>query len=340
MAKLVCAKSGVVFQCEYMPLSLSSREITHPLFSVSKKKLLSLSGQWITGRLGPTESYLLYLSLLDSTELIKWRVPATFHSTTPQIIANNMESLVHIIGKIDVISHPSFALPSFAISPDTSSLENSYHWIQSWISNYNDWYDGLRDSNAREELKAKIQTREESLERLIKTSHTRVEDLATMLAAWAEMAGNFPIFQTIHPLSKAKIPLNEYWKQIIRACAREESIWKFPSSDLQELIEHCEDNIILGNIHSHSLMKLLRGGLKKQRDYLGFGDVELHGKQATQFTILSPNSSAEDANKIAAMASAPSQEPKPNDYPNKFAFMKAKANWDMKKRYEANGDKL
>lgn len=340
MAQLVCAKSGVVFKCEHMPLSLSSREITHPLFSVSKKKLLGLAGQAITGKLSATENYLLYLSLLDSTELIQWRVPAVYTDKTPQIIANNMESLIHIIGKIDVIHHPSFTLPKFAISPDTSDLANSYHWIGAWISNYNDWYDGIRESDAREALKSQLQDRENALERVIKTAHTRVEDLANMLASWAEAAGNFPEFQTLHPISGKQIPVNEYWKQIIRACAREESIWRFPASDISELILHCEDNVILGSIHSHSLMKLLRGGLQKHANYLGFGDVELHGRQATQFTILSPNSSAEDANKIAAMASAPLTEPKPIDYPNKFAFLKAKANWDMKQRYQANGDKL
>lgn len=340
MAQLVCAKSGVVFKCEHMPLSLSSREIQHPLFYVSKKKLLALAGQLITGRLSPTENYLVYLALLDSTELIQWRVPAKYIDKTPKIIANNMESLIHIIGKIDVIQHPSFTLPKFAISPDTCTLENSYHWIGAWIANYNDWYDGLKDSAKREELKHRIQSREESLERLIKTSHTKVEDLANMLASWAEAAGDFPSYSTPHPISHKQIPLNEYWKQIIRACAREESIWRFPPSDLQELIDHCEDNVILGSIHSHSLMKLLRGGLKKQADYLGFGDTELHGRTATQFTILNGDASAEDANKIAAMASAPSSEPKPNDYPNKFAFMKAKANWDMKMRYEKNGGML
>lgn len=323
-----------------MPLSLSSREYAHPLFSIPKKKLISLAAQWAAGRLSATESYLLYLSLLDSTELIIWRVPATYGPKTPQIIANNMESLIHIVGKIDVISHPSFTLPKFAISPDTASLENSYHWIQAWVTNYNDWYDGLRESSARETLKTKVEARENSLERLIKSAETRVEDLANILAAWAELAGDFPQFQTIHPLTKTKISCSEYWKQIIRACAREESIWRYPAGDIAELIDHCEDNIVHGSIYAHSLMKLLRNGQKKHSDYLGFGDLDLQGRTATVFTLLDSDSSAEDANKLAAISSAPVDEPKPNQYPNKFAYLRAKSNWDMAQRYRANGGKL
>ena len=256
MAQITCAKPGVVFNCEHMPLSLSSREYAHPLFSISKKRLISLVGEWSIGKLSHTESYLLYLSLLDSTELVQWRNPAVFTPKTPQIIANNMAALVHIVGKIDVISHPSFALPKFAISSDTASLENSYHWIQSWIQNYNDWYDGLRDANKREELKSKIQNREESLERVIKTAHTRVEDLAIMLAGWAEDAGDFPTSTTTipHPFLKGRVTIREYWKQIIRACSNDDRIWQYPVTDIVELIEHCEDNVQHGSIYAASLM--------------------------------------------------------------------------------------
>lgn len=342
MAKIVCSKSSVEFHCEHMPLSLSSRETHHPLFSTPKKKLISLAAQWASGRLSPTESYLLYLSLLDSTDLIIWRVPATYNSKTSSIVANNMESLIHIIGKIDLIKHPSFCLPKFAISHDTANLENSYHWIEAWRMNYIDWYDGLRESSRQESLKTALDNRETSLQRLIKSAETRIDDLAALLAGWAEVAGDFPqSTSTIpHPFLKSRITIAEYWKQIIRACTNDDAIWRYPATDIDELIDHCENNIIHGSIYSHKLMQLLRQGYQKNRDYLGMGDVDLAGKTATQFTLLAPASSAEDANKLAAIQAAPLVEPKEFNYPNRFAFLKAKANYDMCKRYRDNGDKL
>ena len=69
MAKILCSKSGILFQCEHMPLGLNSQEYHHPLLSVPQKKLLSLSKEWTANRLTATESYLLYLSLLNYTDL-------------------------------------------------------------------------------------------------------------------------------------------------------------------------------------------------------------------------------------------------------------------------------
>lgn len=339
MSQLVCSKSGVVFSCEHMPIALSSREYAHPMFSVSKKRLIALSAQWAAGKLSHTENYLLYLALLDSTELIVWRTPANYTNKTQSIIANNMEALLHIIGKIDVINHPSFALPKFAITSDTNSLENSHYWVESWVTNYNDWYDGLKDSSRREQYKALLGHREESLQRLIKTAYTKPEDLANSLATWAELAGNFPEGKIPHPITHKQIGLNEYYKQIIRACASDDAIWKYPKIDLIELIDHCEEHIIHGSIYAASLMRLLRNGLRKQEDYLGFGDVDLAGK-TTSFVILNPSDSAEDANKLAAIQAAPDHEPKLSNYPNKFAYLKARANWDMSQRFKANGGML
>lgn len=334
MAAITCSYSGVVFNCEHMPLALSSREYHHPLFSISKKKLLGLSGQWSTGKLSPTESYLLYLSLLHSTELIDWRVPAAFHSKTMQIISNNMESLIHIIGKIDLIHHPSFALPRFAITSDTCNLSNSYHWIQTWIENYNDWIDGYKHSNA--ETRRALENRESALQRLIKSSHTDQSELASILSKWAALAGDFPQFITTHPLTKKRVPICDYWEQIIRSAANEDKIWQFPRGDIAELIDHCEDNIIHGSIYAHSLMKLLRDALRKYDDYLGFGDIDLAGR-TTSFTIMPPtgrpevseSTTAETANILSILSIAPESEPKRHQYPTNFAFIRAKANYDL-----------
>lgn len=308
-------------------MALSSREYYHPLFSIPKKKLLSLSTQWAAGKLSPTENYLFYLSLLDSTSLIEWRVSAKYSSKTPQIIANNMEQLIHIIGKIDLIHHPSFSLPRFAITSDTADLSNSYHWINAWIENYNDWIDGYKHSSAEE--RTKLEIRENALQKLIKTPGSEsTEALANVLANWAELAGDFPSYSTPHHISRKPIPLSDYWKLIIRACVNEEKIWQFPRGDIEELISHCEDNIIMGNINSHALMKLLRTGLRKYDDYLGFGDINLEGK-TTSFKIMSSSDSTEDSNIQALLLTASETEPKKSQYQSNFAWLKAHTKWSL-----------
>ena len=338
MGRILCSYSGILFECQHMPMSLSAREYYHPMFSLHKKKLLTLSKDWASNRLTPTESYLLYLSLLHSTDLIEWRSPARFHDKSMQIISNNMEHLIQIIGKIDVIKHPSFTLPRFAISYDTADLSNSFYWIQAWVHNYNEFMEGFLESQRREEVKEKLDRREHSLERMIKSAYTNPQAKANNLAHWAMLAGNFPDWDTPHPFTKTIISIAEYWQQIIKACANEESIWRYPKADIEELIAHCEDNIVHGNIFAHDLMKLLRDGLKKHQDYTGFGDVDLAGKQ-TSFKLLSAGETTEEANMFAAISSAPESEPKRHQYPTTGSYLRAKLNWDMKQKYGSGKDK-
>lgn len=327
MARIICSKSGVIFNCEHMPIAFSSTEYIHPLFYVPQKKLISLAGTWAAGKLTPTESYLLYLALMDSTELVQWRTHALYTTNTDAIVANNMESLLHIIAKINIIHHPNFVLPSFAIGQDTADLSNSYHWIQSWIQNYTDWYESYLDSRKQDELKDKLDHRESALQRLIKSS-TPVDAYAGILADWAATAGEFPTCNTIHPVTKQSIPLAEYWKQIIKTIANDDKLWRYPRADIAELIDHCEDNIIHGNIYAHTLMKYLRNGMRKYDDYLGFGDTEVTGLP-TSFTVMSSSSTVLEINKASLLNTAPESEPKKHQFTSNIAWLKAYTKWKM-----------
>ena len=339
MANIICANSGVPFHCEHLPMSINARHVSHPMFHIPKKHLLSLTSSWSTQKLSHTENYLLYLSLLNSTSLIEWRVPAKYTDKTQQIIANNMESLIHIIGKIDVITHPGFVLPHFVISPDTSDLSNSYHWIQVWIQNYNDWHSNVK-SHANDAVLAR---RESSLNKLIRTSHKKIEDYPRILASWARTAGDFPEYKII--IKGIPTTLADYWEDIIIKCAKAETAFQLDENDLKELIDHCEDNIIKddsisdsspssGFLYAVTLMKYLRKGLEMHKNYLDTGDVDLATKSLTSYRILSPETSAEDANIQNMIDNAPEHEPQKKNYPDLISFLKAKSRWLQKVNWE------
>jgi hypothetical protein len=239
-----------------------------------------------------------------------------------------MEQLIHIIGKIDVITSPHFVLPHFVISPDTCSLENSYHWIQVWNQNYNDWAENIKDHSNDQELIR----RESALQKLIKTSHKKIEDYPKILAAWAVQAGDFPTFDV--RISGVKQSLSDYWESIIIKCAKEETIFQVPPHDLKELIEHCEDNIVeTGSIYAMALMKYLRKGAKMQENYLSLGDIDLASQTLTSYRILKPNESAADANMQNMIDSAPKTEPDKKNYPDLISYIKAKARWNIAVNY-------
>lgn len=339
--KIICAYSGIEFSCEHLPLAISSNELAHPLFSVSRKRLLSLASQWSEGNLTHTESYILYLSLLHSTRLIEWRAPALYCPKTPAIIANNMEQLLHIVGKIDVITSKDFNLPHFVVSPDTRTLDNSYHWIQIWDKNYIDWANDKKERSNEQILE--LNRRTNAIEKLVKTPHKRIEDYPKILASWARQAANFPTFSIT--ISNKKIELADYWEQIVIKCAKSESIFQVPESDLNELIAHCENELIApvnddgsytigeGSLHATSLMRYLRKGALLQKNYLNLGDIDLSSKEGTAYRILKPNESAEDANIQNMIDTAPLKEPSKSNYPSLIEYIKAKGRWTIAQAY-------
>jgi hypothetical protein len=234
-----------------------------------------------------------------------------------------MEQLLHMIGRIDAIQHPSFKLPHFGISSDTCNLENSYHWIQVWQQNYNDWIQNIKDHANDQELI----TRELSLQRLLKSSHRRIEDYPKRLASWARLAGDFPEEITV-TIQGVKQSLADYWESIIIKCAKAEQIFMVPAADLQELIEHCEDNVVAdGSIYAMALMKFIRQGKKMQENYLGLGDIDLAARSLTSYTILPKGTTAAQANLQNMVDKAPTKEPFKHQYPDLISYIRAKSAW-------------
>lgn len=336
MAKVLCAISGIEYRCDYMQMYLTSREAHHPIFDIPTDKLLALTPRWLDGELSHAENYLLYLALFNSTKLMDFRVPATFCSETPSIVAQNMNQLASIV---EIISKSQSALvsgrlilPSFVITPDTKDLSSSPDWIRIWQRAYAEYQDGYRTATLLE----RIERQETILERLIKDRTKDISSYASKLANWAYDAGQFEKHADYDVLNEHNQieRMADYWKRIIIACAKGEAIWDFPEVDINDLVEHCEEHIFHGSIYAHTLMALLKRGSEKKKNYLDIGDIDLANNGAAPFRILDANASVEDANLLAVIDSAPDKEPVEKDYPNKLAFVKAKFRWRAAQEYK------
>lgn len=329
--KVLCAMSGIEFECQYFPAYLTSREVSHPIFSVPQKKLISYLGKWGRQELTSTDSYLLFLSILNSSELVEFRVPAFRVEETDSIVAQNMESLAKIVTKLNAVTNPSVVFPRYAITPDTKSLTNISHWIANW----NDAWQDFQDGYSKEYDNRKLIVRENALERLIKSPHLSVSSYASKLADWAAVAGEFPENLKVSPFTGQKISCSQYWKEIIIRCTKEESIFSVPQRDIEYLLTHCECNISIGNISSNALFKVLRRALERQKNFLGLGDMDLSG---IKYQILDQSDTTESANIKAMIDSAPEHEPSLSQYPSKIAYLKAKLRWQMAKKYGTSSD--
>lgn len=344
MSRVLCALSGIEFKVEHHSLYLTSREVAHPIFSASTSTLLSLAPRYYDSLMSDTESYLYYLALFNATDLVEFRVPAARTSLTSSLIAENlfklhrMVEVIHGMGKDRATESVKFA--SFVVSPDTKDLVCTKDWIEIWESNYTDYQSGYRSSTRIHQLTQL----EHSLERYIKDRTKDTSSYAALLANWAAKASGFEYenYSVADGTDNDKpIPLSEYWKKLIRMCARNDDIFKIHEGDLSELIDYCEDSLDLvsGGIFSHTLMATLRSCARKKKDFLDLGDIDI-GAAGTTFRILDADASIEDANKLALIDSAPVNEPKLSEYPNKLAYLKAKMKYDMARNYRKSQEIL
>ena len=319
--KVLCSKSGLLFKAEYFPFYSDTGTISHPCFSIPQKKLLGLTSKWAAGELTDVDSYLLFLSLLNSTNQVEFRTHCQYTEDTASIIQNNMEDLIQAVGAINCITHPKFVVTQIAITKENHTLANAHYWIENWLQNIEEFKSGYAEYKERQDL----QRRESALESLIKSPHREIQ-LATQIANWASIAGKFPEFslQTVF----GEMACSEYWKLIIRKSINSESIFSVPTKDIIELIEHCEEYIEHGSIYAHTLMSMLRNGKEKQTNFLGLGDWE-SSTSSLNYILLQSDDSVEKANLQLLIQTAPTSEPKLTEYPSRFEWLKAHTKWKI-----------
>lgn len=327
--RIRCAYSGLDIQIQHFPASLTHGETVHPIFFIPQKKLFQFIRKWGNAELTTHDSYLLFLALLNSTDKVDFRIPASYlGSATDSIVANNMEQLVRAISYANTIVHPAFDLPGIAITPETCNLTNAREWIKDWIACYHSFQSG----EIAERESQIILRRESLLQTFIKDVNKPISHYAKIIADWAADAADFPLFPVV--IEGRATSCREYWKTIIIKCCKSESIFSILTNDLDELISHCEENIDHGSIYAHTLMQLLRAGKQRQFNYLGLGDVDL-SNSFTPYRILEDDTSVEMAAKLAMIDSAPAEKPIEGNYPSRIAFLRAKIKWEMKCDYQA-----
>ena len=306
MARIHCAISGITFNVDNVPLVLhSSAGYYHPIFALEYKKLYDLYAKHLKGHLTSTDSYLLFLAFLHSTDQVEWKHPASCNPKdkgTIQLVENSIQQLITVIEQTAIIYHPSFKQPSFSVSKDNSKLSQVPNWIAAWEDNVVAFSEGYHNQRLQESL-MKV---ENKLSYYIK-SGLSPKDYSFAVAAWAAKAADFPASK------------REEWCKIIRTCYNSNKMFSTPVTELRAIKEYCEENIEAGSIHFHSLMSTLREGVKRHKEFLGLGKPEDLG-----YTLLPVDSTKGDIELASILADAPKEAPKRKDYDSQFNFLRAK----------------
>jgi len=311
MAKIQCAISGITFSCDHLPITLLSKDgYFHPIFALPYRKLYGLYSKHCAGHLTSTDSYLLFLAFLHSTDQVSWKVPASCSPRDKKTIAlveNNLAQLITVIEQTGVIAIPSFTQPSFIVREDNSKLEVLPNWIAAWRSNIEDFKEGY----ATQRLQESIQKVENKLSYYL-CSGIDPAKYSHAVASWAARAAEFPPTR------------EEAWCKIIRSCFNSAKMFATPIDDIREVKEFCEENIEAGSIHFHALMSTLREGAARHTDFLG-----LTNPNALGYSLLSVDVTKNSAELEAIIAKAPNEAPKRTDYKDDFSFLRAKLRYKV-----------
>lgn len=331
--KALCSISSIEFTVEHFPGSLYSREVMHPVFYIPQKKLLSYLGKYSTpGAFTPVDSYLYFLALLNSTDLVHYRVPVYRGERTASIIAQQMEPLVKCISRINSVQNPAFNFPQFIITPENRYLET----IDIMIESCNNAYDEYKNGYVTAQDSQRLIRRELALERLIKNPHRNTRQFGLSISEWAADAGEFPNTPMFEGRKMLGRTISDYWKEIIQIACSGQNYFSINPTHLAELLEHCELNIPFGTIQSHALFKALRTVRDKHKNFLGFDEVDISSKGGN-YSFLGEKDGIENANIRAMIQAAPSEEPIRSNYPNTIAYLKALSRWNLAKDSGAAG---
>lgn len=341
MAHITCAISSIQFTCsQFNSLNIGNKTCYHPIFTLPQKQLLALVNNYLADHLTLSEQevYLLYIALLKSTELVAIQSPCLPSDRAYAIAVNNIESLASVIPALNSIPQKSFNPPNVIISKtnDSNNLTASPQWISLWEDSVADWNARYIDSVKRNK-KANL---DEAIASIKLSAPDNPIKHAKSLAEWASIAGQFPKELTCYNVTASKpkdMLVSDYWKSLIKRCVKSENIFTMDSGDLEDLIEYCEDFIPHGSTSATQLMKTLRNTHSKLLDILGIGIS--NGGGNTKFSILDTTDNDANSNEAIALTAiitnAPTVEPKECDYPNKFAFIRAKMAFGIAKRQQA-----
>lgn len=338
--KILCGLSSIEYEVSHFPYSLTSRESHHPIFDIPQKKLLPLIQRYDDEEFTPTDSYLYYLALFNSTSLVHFRLPAIRTTLTSSIVAQNIHRLHEMVEMINVMGADKIKgilhLPQFVIDVETRDLSSTHDWIKIWDAACEEYENGYVKASNDEKRKR----REEILERFIKDPNKDISSYAGHLAEWASIAGRLELEHNYNVADEndKPIPLAEYWKRIIKRCAKGDGLYEIPMGDLLDLQDYYETEVEQHGIYSHCLLTLLRVSIDRKKNYLDLNDVDL-SPDGTTFRILDPDADVADANMLAIIDSAPKKEPIRTDYPSNLAFLRAKMNYQMAKEYNEELEK-
>lgn len=326
--KVVCPISGI--ETFHGPYFKNEPAVTMPdaMFFVPIRGLLARARKWKAGEYSETERKLLFLALLDKTELITWELPA---QPLPATVQKNMEYAFKIAAWLDIAGAVQNikSMPKYRVSEHNRDLTNIGYFLHSIEELRTEW---MR-SSSRRHLEAILEQRQAVLAKLIHSPYRKwTQRDYSIQASWA--------------MDTAEVPKErkEEWTKILSIHTAEEA-FLCDKDELLDMRDWLERELTLpGSIgmgsgfsmtqkvldHIRWLVNLREGGMLA---YLG-GEL---GAPANTFSIkveevssANPEMEVLEIETKLVQEGVPLVEPKKDAFKNRLSdYYKARAKWLM-----------
>lgn len=253
--KLICPYSGI----SYTTIGYGHGRAPHPIFYIPIKTLVQQQLEpFMIGKLDRIETHLLGCALLQKLPIL-WQCTIYIDNWEP-VWPTFIDKLAAIALSYDprkLEQLPQFRLDNYNSDPKAVTF---------YVKQLNEVSLGIGASATRYDNGESI-----GALRLLRNAINNVDSgakLPIIMSNWAATVGHFP--NTTFPISGSTascMKLSEYWKHIIRLAFssispmdilnREDGI-RIEAADIEELLEHCEQYIEYGSLHSIVLFKKLR----------------------------------------------------------------------------------
>lgn len=320
---VTCSLTGLEFRTQYLGKVKVYQQ--HPVFSLPLPNLLAQAENWITGKLSDTETKLLFLALLKSTDLVTFSSregdKANYINPSIKTINSNMERLLSTCTWIENYS-AAVTFPRFIVTKNNHSLDNISIILDAWANAKNLARENYSEKTTREILDKKA----EALDKLLRKVYDKPKTYPRILGTWALDVANCPTY------------LRDSWLDMF--CRKGTALWNTDKEDYELLLDYFETNAVFmeytsnGNLKALTTLRYLRELVKEnQEGCLGSltsfsiveNDFELNSLQAIT------NSTNSNINAVVLGEKFPVAE----DYNNRLDFIKAKIAWKAREQLSA-----
>lgn len=316
--KVICRYSGLpLYKTPYL-IGMNLAD-THPIFRAKKKLILNPQ---MVHNFAKSESFeekkLIFLAVLNATDLVEFRVPA---DPSLQTVETCFYKLMHTAGWLAYAEYTYkqvVGFPQFVVSEETKDLKS----LSNWISRVEEIKEQALKKDIDRDRAASLVQREQEIRKEIGEATMLHRAFTPGLARWALEFAN---------LKKTD---ERYLKWIKILCSPLSDAWVYSLDDIREIEHYLEEELPIDHPQVISVMAqvrlLFRECKKGFTEFALFNDDD--GKDSAESFIILDDETGELKTTSRHVEDVPATEPVQKDYPTKVAYLVAMAKWKLANR--------